>query len=76
VLDLIRQSYLGTSPSDDPVQEVKEKLPSPIVEKYIEKTKLRHAGVMIGINRSEDNDLSVLLTKRTSHLKQQPQLQK
>ncbi len=70
MLDLIRQSYLGTSPSDDPVKEVKEKLPSPIVENYIEKTKLRHAGVMIGITQSEDNDLSVLLTKRTSHLKQ------
>tara|TARA_B100000959_G_scaffold172718_1_gene180765 strand:- start:2245 stop:2880 length:636 start_codon:yes stop_codon:yes gene_type:complete len=69
VLDHIRQSYLNTSPSDDPVQEVMRKLPQPIVEHYIEKTKLKHAAVMIGITQSEENELSVLLTKRTSHLK-------
>ena len=34
----------------------KRRKSSPIVENYIEKTKLRHAGVMIGITQS-DNDL-------------------
>lgn len=69
MLDQIRQSYLHTSPSVDPVEEVKEKLPDPIVEQYIEKTKLKHAAVMIGITQSMENELSILLTKRTSHLK-------
>jgi 8-oxo-dGTP pyrophosphatase MutT (NUDIX family) len=69
VLDLIRKSYLNTFPSEDPVQEVKNKLPKPIVEHYIKRTKLKHAGVMIGITQSEENELNVLLTKRTSHLK-------
>jgi 8-oxo-dGTP pyrophosphatase MutT (NUDIX family) len=69
VLDLIRKSYLNTFPPEDPVQEVKNKLPKPIVEHYIKRTKLKHAGVMIGITQSEENELNVLLTKRTSHLK-------
>ena len=69
MLDLIRKSYLNTFPSEDPVQEVKNKLPKPIVEHYIKRTKLKHAGVMIGITQSEENELNVLLTKRTSHLK-------
>jgi 8-oxo-dGTP pyrophosphatase MutT (NUDIX family) len=69
VLDHIRQSYLNTSPSKDPVEEVKKKLPQPIVQQYIEKTRLKHAAVMIGITQSEENELRVLLTKRTSHLK-------
>ena len=69
MLDLIRKSYLNTFPSEDPVQEVKNKLPKPIVEHYIKRTKLKHAAVMIGITQSEENELNVLLTKRTSHLK-------
>ena len=69
MLDLIRKSYLNTFPPEDPVQEVKNKLPKPIVEHYIKRTKLKHAGVMIGITQSEENELNVLLTKRTSHLK-------
>jgi 8-oxo-dGTP pyrophosphatase MutT (NUDIX family) len=69
VLDLIRKSYLNTFPPEDPVQEVKNKLPKPIVEHYIKRTKLKHAGVMIGITQSEESELNVLLTKRTSHLK-------
>ena len=69
MLDLIRKSYLNTFPSEDPVQEVKNKLPKPIVEHYIKRTKLKHAAVMIGITQSEENALNVLLTKRTSHLK-------
>ena len=69
MLDLIRKSYLNTFPPEDPVQEVKNKLPKPIVEHYIKRTKLKHAGVMIGITQSEENELNVLLTKRTRHLK-------
>ena len=69
MLDLIRKSYLNTFPSEDPVQEVKNKLPKPIVEHYIKRTNLKHAAVMIGITQSEENALNVLLTKRTSHLK-------
>ena len=69
MLDLIRKSYLNTVPSEDPVQEVKDKLPKPIVEHYINRATLKHAAVMIGITQSEENELNVLLTKRTSHLK-------
>ena len=69
MLDLIRKSYLNTVPSQDPVQEVKDKLPKPIVDHYINRTTLKHAAVMIGITQTEENELNVLLTKRTSHLK-------
>ena len=53
MLNKIRESYQNTRPSDDPVLEVMNRLPSNIVEGYLQKINLKHAGVLLGLQPTE-----------------------
>ena len=53
MLNKIRESYQNTRPSDDPVVEVMNRLPVNIVEGYLQKINLKHAGVLLGLQPTE-----------------------
>ena len=52
MLNKIRESFQHTRPSDDPVSEVMDRLPEHIVKGYLENVKLKHAGVLLGLQQS------------------------
>ena len=64
----IRESFQHTRPSDDPVSEVMDRLPEHIVKGYLENVKLKHAGVLLGLQQS-NSGMNLILTKRTTKLK-------
>ena len=68
MLNKIRESFQHTRPSDDPVSEVMDRLPEHIVKGYLENVKLKHAGVLLGLQQS-DSGMDLILTKRTTKLK-------
>ena len=68
MLNKIRESYQSTRPSNDPVLEVMNRLPANIVEGYLQKINLKHAGVLLGLQQTECG-LNVIFTKRTTKLK-------
>ncbi len=70
MLDNIRQRFQDSHLSDDPVTNVMNRLPQEIVDNYLKKTGLKHAGVLIGLEEDPILGLTVLLTKRTTKLKQ------
>ena len=49
MLNNIKQIFEDTHPFDDPTKKVINRLPKEIVDNYINKTKLRHAGVLFGL---------------------------
>ena len=69
MLNDIRKRFFNSQPSSDPVKQVMDRLPEEIVEKYLKKTQLKHAGVLIGLIDDPKNGLSLLLTRRTANLK-------
>ena len=69
MLNDIRKRFFNSQPSSDPVMQVMDRLPEEIVEKYLKKTQLKHAAVLIGLIDDPKNELSLLLTRRTSNLK-------
>jgi len=69
MLNDIRKRFYNSQPSSDPVKQVMDRLPEEIVEKYLKKTQLKHAGVLIGLIDDPKNGLSLLLTRRTANLK-------
>jgi 8-oxo-dGTP pyrophosphatase MutT (NUDIX family) len=70
VLENIRQKFQDSHLFDDPVTNVMNRLPQEIVDNYLQKTDLKHAGVLIGLEENAKSGLNVLLTKRTTKLKQ------
>ena len=68
MLNKIRESFQHTRPSDDPVSEVMDRLPEHIVKGYLENVKLKHAGVLLGLQQS-NSGMNLILTKRTTKLK-------
>ena len=68
MLNKIRGSYQNTRPADDPVLEVMNRLPSNIVEGYLQKINLKHAGVLLGLQPTESG-INIIFTKRTAKLK-------
>ena len=69
MLNDIRKRFFNSQPSSDPVMQVMDRLPEEIVEKYLKKTQLKHAAVLIGLIDDPKNGLSLLLTRRNSNLK-------
>ena len=70
MLENIRQKFQDSHLFDDPVTNVMNRLPQEIVDNYLKKTDLKHAGVLIGLEENAKSGLNVLLTKRTTKLKQ------
>ncbi len=70
MLENIRQKFQDSHLFDDPVTNVMNRLPQEIVDNYLRKTDLKHAGVLIGLEENAKSGLNVLLTKRTTKLKQ------
>ncbi len=68
MLNKIRESFQHTRPSHDPVSEVMDRLPEHIVKGYLENVKLKHAGVLLGLQQSVSG-IKLILTKRTTKLK-------
>ena len=69
MLNNIKQIFEDTHPFDDPTKKVINRLPKEIVDNYINKTKLRHAGVLFGLQDNGENNPDLYLTKRTKQLK-------
>jgi len=69
MLNNIKQIFEDTHPYDDPTDKVIKRLPKEIVDNYINKTKLRHAGVLFGLQDNGENNPDLYLTKRTMRLK-------
>lgn len=68
MLNKIRESFQHTRPSDDPVKEVMDRLPTHIVTGYLNNINLKHAGVLLGLQEL-DSGINIIFTKRTSKLK-------
>ena len=68
MLNNIRESFQHTRPSDDPVSEVMNRLPEHIVKGYLQNIKLKHAGVLLGLQQSTSG-MDLIFTKRATKLK-------
>ena len=68
MLNKIRESFQHTRPSDDPVSEVMNRLPEHIVKGYLQNIKLKHAGVLLGLQQSTSG-MDLIFTKRATKLK-------